>query len=67
MKLYPNWRTILRKAWSIRFIFLAGLFSAIEVGLPYFGNQIPAGAFAALTAFFCGAAFIARLVAQRDV
>lgn len=67
MKLHTNWRIILCKAWSIRLIIIAGLLSGIEVALPLLGDQIPTGVFATLTAFFCGAAFVARLVAQRDV
>ena len=65
--LYPNWREILRRAWSIRFMLLAGALSAVEVALPFFADQFPRGTFAALSRLAVGAAFVARLVAQRDV
>lgn len=67
MKLYDNWKEILRKAWSIRFLAMAGLLSGAEVILPLFHDDIPKNIFAALSMVFVTAAFIARLVAQRDV
>lgn len=67
MQLYPNWKEIVRKAWSIKFIVLAGLFSAGEVILPMYGDLIPRNLFAALSGFFCFAALISRVVAQQDV
>lgn len=67
MVLYPNWKTILKEAWSIRFMIIAGLLSAGEVVLPMFGDVIPRSLFASLSGFFCCAAFISRLVAQKDV
>lgn len=67
MKLYDNWKEILRKAWSIRFLAMAGILSGIEVILPLFHDDIPKNLFAALSLVFVAAAFIARLVAQRDV
>lgn len=49
MKLVANWRRILRKAWSVRQILLAGVLSGLEVALPCIGDAdlIPTGAFAA--------------------
>jgi len=67
MKLYDNWKEILRKAWSIRFMAIAGILSGVEVILPLFHEDIPKNIFAALSMGFVTAAFIARLVAQRDV
>lgn len=67
MHLANNWKDILRKAWSIRFIILAGLLSGIEVILPFFADSIPRGTFAVLSFLAVGGAFISRLVAQRDV
>lgn len=67
MKLYDNWRQIIRQAWSIRFVIIAGVLSGCEVALPFFSEQFPVRVFALLSAFFCCAAFIARLVAQKDV
>ncbi len=67
MALYSNWKTIVRKAWSIKFMILAGALSAIEVALPFFEDSFPRGVFAALSGLSVGAAFVARLVAQKDV
>jgi hypothetical protein len=67
MKLYDNWKDILTKAWSIRFIILAGILSGLEIILPLFNESIPENLFAALSFVCVSAAFVARLVAQRDV
>jgi len=67
MHLYTNWKEILRKAWSIRFMILAGVLSGVEVILPFFSDAIPRGPFAALSFVAVSAAFVSRLVAQRDV
>ncbi len=67
MKLTDNWRGILRKAWSIRLMILAGVLSAVEVILPLFADSIPRGTFAAFSGVMVAAAFVARLVAQPDI
>ena len=67
MKLYDNWQDILKKAWSIRFIALAAILTGLEVLLPLFHESVPKNLFAALSFVCVSAAFVARLVAQRDV
>ncbi len=68
MKLAPNWREVLRYAWSIRLLLIAAALSALEVALPFMGAlPIPTGIFAALSALTTAAAFIARLIAQAPV
>jgi hypothetical protein len=64
-----NWRQVLRRAWSIRLILLAGLFSGLEVAFAVFADNppIPRGTFASLSGFTTMAAFIARVIAQKDV
>jgi hypothetical protein len=70
MELTYNWRDILTKAWSMRFIILAALLSGFEVALPILREAIeplglvPPGAFAALSFVATAAAGIARIVAQ---
>lgn len=65
MKLAPNWREVLRYAWSIRLMLLAAALSALEVALPFIGAlPIPTGVFALLSALTTAAAFMARLLAQ---
>lgn len=67
MKLYDNWRDILTRSWSLRFILIAGVLSGCEVALPLIGDRFEPGVFAGLSAVFTCAAFIARLVAQKDI
>jgi hypothetical protein len=67
MKLYTNWKEIVRKAWSIKFIILAGVLSASEVILPLFFDYFDRGTFALLSFVAVSGAFISRLVAQKDI
>lgn len=67
MKLYTNWKEIVKKAWSIKFIILAGILSGVEVILPFFAESIPRGTFATLTLLSVSGAFISRIVVQRDL
>lgn len=69
MKLVHNWRSILKNAWSIRLLLLAGVFSMIEVALPFVQQRymVPPGIFAALTIISTGGAIVARLVAQKSI
>lgn len=64
MKLLPDWKQILRKAWSIRLIVVAGLLSGLEVALPFLSEAMPRGLFAGLSMVVVGGAFISRIVAQ---
>lgn len=67
MKLYSNWKDIVKRAWSIKFIVLAGILSAFEVVLPLYFDLFDRGTFAALSFISVAAAFIARIVAQKDI
>lgn len=67
MKPIADWRTVLRKAWSLRLMLLAAVLSAVEVALPFFQPDLPRGLFALLSAVTVGGAFVARLVAQRNL
>ena len=69
MKLLDDWKRVLRRAWSIRLILLAGLLSGIEVALPLLDGfvSLPRGLFAGLSAIMTAGAFIARLLAQKEV
>jgi hypothetical protein len=68
MKLAPNWREVLRYAWSIRLMLLAAVFSGLEVALPLMRDFFPIdpGVFAILAFLATAAAFVARLIAQRN-
>lgn len=67
MKLYDNWKELVKKAWSIRFMILAGIFSAIEAILPLFYDLFSRGTFAVLSGIAIVLAFVSRLIAQKDV
>lgn len=67
MMLKDNWKTVLRKAWSIRLGILAGLFSGLEVILPLFADSVPRNVFAVLSMITVLGAVVARLLAQPKV
>lgn len=67
MKLIRNWRAVMLRAWSMRLMFAAGLLSGVEVALPFFSAALPAGVFAGLSFATVAAAFVARLMAQKDL
>lgn len=69
MTLYANWKTILRKAWSIRLMLLAGVLSGAEalVTIYPFALHLPRQVMAVIVPVVIGAALVARLVAQRDL
>lgn len=67
--LVENWRAVLRRAWSIKLIVLAGLLSGAEIALPLIQDllPIPRGVFAGLSFLATAAGLVARLVAQQSV
>ena len=67
MKLIDDWKKILKKAWSIRLLVIAGLLSGVEIILPLLVDSFPKGGFAALSFIFTAAAFVARIVAQKGL
>ena len=67
MKLVSGWKGIIKKAWSVRLMIVAALLSGIEVTLPFFSGAIPKGTFAALSFIAVSSAFVARLVAQKNM
>ena len=67
MTFLHDWKTIVRKAWSVRLILLAGLLSGVEAAMPFISDTMQRGVFAAASLLVTGAAFVARIMAQRDV
>ncbi|SMC57030.1 hypothetical protein SAMN06297251_10436 [Fulvimarina manganoxydans] len=69
LALDPNWKSIAKRAWSIRLMLLAGVLSGAEVALPLLDGllTIHPGLFAAASGLVTAAAFVARLIAQRDL
>lgn len=64
MKLGTQWRLVIRKSWSVRWIALAGLLSGAEVALPLFVDVIPRNVFATLSLIATCGAIWARVLAQ---
>lgn len=71
MKLLADWKSVLIKAWSVRFIILAGFLSGIEVALqilePAVADSMPKGVFASLSGLATAAALVARVIAQNGI
>lgn len=71
MRLVPDWRRVLKRAWSIRLLILAGILSGVEVVLSIPDIQLwldfPPGIFAGLSFLATAGAFVARILAQPGV
>ena len=67
IRLAPDWKLILRKAWSIRLMVLAGILTGCEAILPLYQEAIPRGLFAVLSMIAIVGGFVARLLAQKDM
>jgi len=67
-QLLPDWRDILRRAWSIRLMLIAGLLSGCEAVLPLVTDHLPwpRWASAVLVLAVVAGAFVTRLLAQKD-
>jgi len=66
-KLIPDYKKVLRKAWSIRLMVLAGFLSGVEVVLSFTDVGLPLPYFAALSGLVTMAAFVTRLLAQSSM
>lgn len=64
MHLLPDWKRLIRKAWSIRLLVLSGLLSGCEVVLPLFVDTMPRNLFAVLSILAAVGAGVARVMAQ---
>jgi hypothetical protein len=64
--LAPNWRSILKHAWSIRFIAVVAMLTGLDACFPFLDGllPIPRWAFAALTCLISTAAIASRLLYQ---
>jgi hypothetical protein len=68
MKLHPDWRRILRHAWSVRLMLLAVPFEIGAAVLPALGGDslLWTALSAALASLFTTAAFVARFLGQKE-
>ena len=67
MKLIPDWRVVLKKAWSLRLMLVAAILSAAEFLLPFYSDSMPQGMFAGMSFVTVAGAFIARFIAQKGL
>jgi len=67
MTLKDDWRDVVRKAWSVKFMVLAFVLTMAEVMLPFFSDAVPPRMFAVLSGLAVAGAFVSRLVAQKDM
>jgi hypothetical protein len=69
MVLDPEWKTILKKAYSAWMLYLMIFLSAIEAGLPYVieGFALPAGTSAVLTIAISALTLWVRILYQPEV
>jgi uncharacterized membrane protein YccC len=66
MRLLPDWKRLLRKAWSVKLSLLAGTLSAAEVGIYLVASTRPTPWLALGAALMSLAAAVARIVAQQE-
>lgn len=66
MRLIPNWRRVLMRAWSVRFGLLAGLCEGANVVLQITVERLPEASLALRLAagFAACAALVSRFIAQ---
>jgi hypothetical protein len=67
ISLIEDWRRVLKKAWSVRWMIVAGLLSGVEIVLPLFSDSFPRHIFAAMSFFAVFAALVSRFVAQKSM
>lgn len=62
-----NWREVLKKAWSIKFMLLSAVFSGLEAALPYLDNFAPKGLMAFLSLAAVSGGLISRFIQQNGI
>lgn len=67
MKLLSNWKAILTKAWSIRFIILAGVLQGVDLAFSLLAPAKASIGFVVAAAIFTVLAFVARIIAQNNL
>lgn len=67
MNLLPDWKQLIKKAWSLRLIALSGLCIGVDAALPFLAPAHPSRAFSAMAGAFACFAFLARLVPQKGL
>jgi Na+/H+-translocating membrane pyrophosphatase len=67
LRLLPDWGRVLRQAWSVRLMLLAGLLSGCEAVLPLVTDHLPWPRWVSSLVVLgvVGGAFVTRLLAQQ--
>lgn len=65
--LIPDWKLVLKKAWSVRLMALAALLTGCEAVLPFVSGVFQRGTFALLTFFVVTGALLSRFIAQKEL
>ena len=67
MHLHKDWKNLLKRAWSVRLMALAGLLTGLEAILPLWVDSIPRSTFSIASVVVITLAMVARLVAQSNL
>jgi len=65
MTLLPDWKRVLKKAWSVRLNAVGFLFIGAEAALPFFNDELAPRPMALIAAFIVVGSMIARLMLQK--
>jgi hypothetical protein len=65
--LIPDWKPVLKKAWSVRLMAIASVLSGCEAILPFAGDLLPRGSFAGLSFLIVTGALLSRFIAQKEL
>lgn len=61
-----DWKKLIKKAWSIRLLLLAGLLTGLEACAPIFEPYFGQRTFAIIVFVIVALAFVSRLLAQKE-
>jgi len=64
-ELAPDWPWLVRHAWSMRFMMLAGVFGTVEIMLPLFMDDMPRHVFAVLSIVAIVGGMASRVMVQK--
>jgi hypothetical protein len=67
MKVLKEWKLLVRKAWSLRFMAIAAVLSGLEAIAPFAAPWLGQRTFALIMFGVVAAAFVARLLVQKGV
>ena len=67
LMLLPDWKDILKRAWSVKFLALAGVVSGCEAIMQVAGaSLLPAGVGPAVVGVLAALGILARVLAQKE-